>query len=193
MARKTQLNLVVGINGTGKTTFIRQQVVERVRDGRLPKCLIVTPDPAEWRHLPTVRGAREVYDMQQTSRMVYESPEDLEAVCRSFYGGVLVLDDARAYIGAATPTVLNYLYIRRRQHGIDVYICTHGLSQVPPQCFNYASYLFLFATTDTFRSRAAYLDPEIYNSIMEHKRRIDSAARKGERYMYAVVKIDPTA
>lgn len=103
------------------------------------------------------------------------------------------MDDARAYIGAATPAVLNYLYIRRRQHGIDVYMCTHGLSQVPPQCFNYASYLFLFATTDTFKNRATYLDPELYSTILAHKKRIDTAARGGERYKYAVIKIDPTA
>lgn len=184
--RKTQMNLVVGINGTGKTTFIRENVVAHSH-----KALVVTPDDYEWRELPEVTTAQEVYAMQQPSRIVYKGPETLEMVIKSFYGGQLILDDAMAYIGFQTSETMRFLYIRRRQRGVDVYIVAHGLRQVPVQCFTFGSYLILFATTENFSSRKKELDEEIFNRILTAQQELNKVCRGGKKFEHKFIKLDP--
>ena len=187
--RKTQLNLVVGINGTGKTTFLRQQVVER-----RPKSLVLTPDESEWRQLPTIAEAHEVHQLTGAARIVYRGPETLEMVTRYYSGGALVLDDAMAYLGFQTPDTLRFLYIRRRQRGVDCYLVAHGLRQVPAQCFTFGTYLILFATTENFSSRKRELDDEIFRRILEAQQGLNEACRSGkDPYGRVIIKLDPTA
>lgn len=184
--RKAQLNLVVGINGTGKTTFIQRNVVEKAK-----KCLVITPDEMEWRQLPEVSTATEIYNLQQPSRLIYRGPETIEMAIRSFYGGALILDDARSYIGAMTSDTLNYLYIRRRQRGVDVYLVAHGMRQVPPQCFTYMSYLILFLTTENISDRKKDIDPELYNKILAAKEELKTRRiKERDPHVYKIIKMD---
>ena len=184
--RKAQLNLVVGINGTGKTTFLQHNVVEKSR-----KCLVVTPDEMEWRHLPTVSTPSEIYNIQQPSRIIYQGPETISTVIHNFYGGALILDDARSYIGAMTSDELNYLYIRRRQRAVDIYIVAHGMRQVPVQCFTYMSFLILFLTTENISDRRKDIDPELYARILQAKERLKARRSKEHNpHVYEIIKMD---
>lgn len=186
--RKTQLNLVVGINGTGKTTFIRQNVVQKSI-----KCLVITPDDFEWRELPEVSTPAEIYNMRQPSRLVYRGPETVEMAINNFYGGALILDDAMAYIGFQTSDTMRFLYIRRRQRGVDVYLVAHGLRQVPAQCFTFGSFLILFATTENFSSRKKELDGEIYDKILAAQRQLNrDCLQNHKKYEHKIIKLDPT-
>lgn len=185
--RKTQMNLVVGINGTGKTTFLRREVVEK-----RAKVLVVTPDESEWRQLPEVSKATEVYNLTGHARIIYQGPETLEMVVRNYYGGALVLDDAMAYLQFQTSEVMRYLYIRRRQRGVDVYMVAHGLRQVPVQCFTFGSFLILFATTENFSSRKRDLDGDIFERILQSQRDLNAKCRAGNPYSYTIIKLDPT-
>ncbi len=187
-ARKTQLNLVVGINGTGKTTWIRNNVVEKDRR----KVLVVTPDTAEWRQLPTVRSGAEIRSMQGAARIIYQGPETLEAIKNNFFGGALVLDDAMAYLTEQTPATMQYIYIRRRQFGIDVYIVAHGLRQLPPKCFTFGSFLVLFFTTENFARRKNELQEDIFNSIMAAQRDLADRVRQGDNYGCKILRLDLT-
>ena len=185
MQRKTQLNLVVGINGTGKTTFLRDNIVSG-------KTLVITPDAAEWRQLPLCRTAADIINMQVPSRIIYTGPETLELVKKSFAGGRLILDDAMAYLNEQTPATLQYMYIRRRQFGIDIYLVAHGLRQLPPKCFTFGSFLFLFATTENFSTRKKELQPELYNRIIETQNYVNHQCEQGNPYMYKVILLDPS-
>lgn len=185
--RKTQLNLVVGINGTGKTTFLRQNIVEQRH-----KVLVITPDECEWRQLPIVEEARDIFYLNGTARMIYRDAGTLERAIRYYSGGALILDDAMAYLGFQTPETMRYLYIRRRQRGVDVFLVAHGLRQVPPQAFTFGSYLVLFATTENFTSRRRELDAEIYSRIVEAQGEMNAEARQGNPYGYKIIKLDPT-
>lgn len=187
--RKTFLDLVVGINGTGKTTFLRQNVVEKSR-----KALVVTPDEAEWRFLPTVSTSQEIYNLQGAARLVCDgSEEQLLMITRSFYGGALIFDDAMAYLqfGSTSP-VMRYVYIRRRQYGVDIYLVAHGLRQVPVQAFTFGSHLILFATTENFSARKRELDPDTYDRISQAQQQLRTRCSKGDRYAYTILTLDPT-
>ena len=183
--RKTELNLVVGINGTGKTTFISDEIVSKSQ-----KSLVVTPDGAEWKHLPII-APDELRTFTGSGRIIYENKETLELISKNFHGGNLILDDAMAYLTNQTPEIMRYIYIRRRQFGIDIYIVAHGLRQLPPQVFTFASYLILFNSTENFSVRKRELQPELFNRIELAQKNIAKIVSLGNPYYYEIMLLDP--
>lgn len=183
--RKAELNIVVGINGTGKTTFLQENIVKQSE-----KALVVTPDYAEWNHLPEITY-KDIRHFNGQARIVYEDTTTLEMIRKHYYGGALILDDAMAYLTEQTPAMLQYLYIRRRQFGIDLYIVGHGLRQIPPKCFTFASFLVLFNTTENFTTRKKELQPDIYDKIIETQNRIKKKVEAGNPYYYEIILLDP--
>jgi hypothetical protein len=109
----------------------------------------------------------------------------------NFYGGNLILDDAMAYLTNQTPEIMRYLYIRRRQFGIDLYIVAHGLRQLPPQVFTFASFLILFNSTENFSYRKRDLQPELFEKITTAQNRITQKVEAGNPYYYEFILLDP--
>jgi hypothetical protein len=184
MKRKTELTLIAGVNGTGKTTFISNEVLSVGKKG-----LIVTPDSAEWRQLSLI-GKEQLRTFNGQARMIYEGPETLETIKNNYSGGALILDDAMSYLDKQTPKTLQYLYIRRRQFGIDLYLVAQGLTEIPPKCFTFVSYLILFNTVENFTSRKKYIYPELYNRIIDAQKRIRNEMKAGNSYYHEIILID---
>jgi hypothetical protein len=182
--RKTELSLIVGVNGTGKTTFIANSVLQAGKKG-----LIVTPDELEWRQLPLI-SKEQIRTFTGHARIIYEGPETLEAIKNNYSGGVLVMDDAMAYLNEQTPAMMQYIYIRRRQYGIDIYIVAHGLRQLPPKCFTFTSYLILFNTVENFASRKKDVYPELYDKIINTQAAIKRKVEAGDPYYYKILLVD---
>lgn len=163
MERAAKCTLVLGFNGTGKTTFIRQTLetlLSRARStGRRLKCLIVTPDDTEWQDYPenTLETPDDyVFDGIQrhiwTEALGDEKHYSLNRIAL-FNSGIIVFDDCKVYFGDNLPQEIINLFVRRRQRSLDVFFVGHGFTTIPPRAFTYYSDAFLFRTVDNIDRR----------------------------------------
>lgn len=186
MARYPMCSILVGINGTGKTSFVKNILEHTVNDKN--RALIVTPDPSEWRSVEEVSG-RDIATFKGVRKIIYH-PGAMEEIQRYYSNGMLVLDDARVYIHAQSDDWMQWVQIRRRQVGVDLFACFHGLTQVPPVFFTFATNLTLFYTKDNIKRRAEYVDEADFQAIQEAKARIAKKVEAGDPYYYEIITLD---
>lgn len=179
--------ILCGINGTGKTTMLKK-ILEKMRSfGN--RILIVTPDPIEWQEAQPINKWAELKYFDGMRRIIY-SPETMKRIQQYYSNGVLVFDDCRVYIHSQSNDFMQWLQIRRRQAGIDLFSVFHGLTQVPPVYFTFATNLFLFYTKDNIKRRGEYVDEADFEAIQSAKLRIAQKVENGNPYAYEIVKLD---
>lgn len=186
MARYPVCSILVGINGTGKTSFV-QNILEHTVNAK-NRALIVTPDPAEWRAVEEVGGPA-ISTFRGIRKIIYHSG-CMEDIQRYYGNGMLVFDDARVYIHAQSDDFMQWLQIRRRQVGVDLFCMFHGLTQVPPVFFTFASNMVLFYTKDNIKRRAEYVDEQDFQAIQDAKARIAKKVEAGNPYCYEIITLD---
>ena len=186
MARYPRSIILVGVNGTGKTSFVKEILEHTVNEKN--RALIVTPDPAEWRQVEEVSG-REIATFKGIRKIIYHA-EAMEEIRRYYSNGMLIFDDARVYIHAQSDDFMQWLQIRRRQVGVDFFCCFHGLTQVPPVFFTFASNIVLFYTKDNIKRRAEYVDEADFQAIQDAKARIAKKVESGNPYYYEIITLD---
>ena len=186
MARYPLCSILVGINGTGKTSFIQKVLEHTVNEKN--RALIVTPDPAEWRQVEEVSG-RSIATFNGIRKIIYHSGA-MGEIQNYYSNGMLIFDDARVYIHAQSDDFMQWLQIRRRQVGVDFFCCFHGLTQVPPVFFTFASNIVLFYTKDNIKRRAEYVDDADFQAIQEAKARIAKKVEGGNPYYFEIITLD---
>lgn len=186
MPRYPVCSILVGINGTGKTTFIKKILENTVTEKN--RALIVTPDPAEWRAVQEVSGT-EITRFKGIRKIIYHQ-SCMDEIQRYYTNGILVFDDARVYIHAQSDDFMQWLQIRRRQVGVDLFCNFHGLTQVPPVFFTFATNIILFYTKDNIKRRAEYVDEQDFNEIQQAKARIAKRVADGDKYAYEIITLD---
>lgn len=186
MKRYPVCTMFVGINGTGKTTAMKR-IIEKTVTAK-NRCLIVTPDPAEWRDVLPVDG-REIATFSGIRKIIYFKG-CMEEIQKYYSNGLLVMDDARVYIHAQSDDFMQWLQIRRRQVGVDIFAMFHGLTQVPPVFFTFATNLFLFYTKDNIKRRGVVVDESDFNEIAAAQKRIAARVKQGDMYAYEIIYLD---
>lgn len=156
-SRAAKCTIVLGFNGTGKTTYLRNTLMalwaQAHNRGEQLKILVVTPDDAEWTMFEENRLLtpddflwdgimRHIWNDQHT-------PDILEY----FKNGIIVFDDCRCYFKDNLDPRITELLIRRRQRAVDVFAVGHGFTTVPPKFFTYYSDAVLFKTVDNIDRR----------------------------------------
>ena len=151
--RETKLIIIIGYNGTGKTTLSKKIVMEALKHNQ--RVLIVTPDDIEWRTIPLVhhRHKHHIQTYTGARRIIYEDEETLKSIINYFDNGLLLFDDCRSYLTSNTNADLHKLLIRRRQKMIDIVAVGHGFTEIPPKFFTFASDIALFSTKDNIKRR----------------------------------------
>ncbi len=148
--RAAESNIILGANGTGKTTLLRS-----ILQHSNQRTLIVTPDDIEWTDYEAVTLDKpEDFIFTGIRRHVFDTSKNGTLKKLEFFKkGILVFDDCRSYFPAKTPQELHQLLIRRRQREVDVFAVGHGFTEVPPVFFTFANGIFLFRTTDNIIRR----------------------------------------
>lgn len=152
------------------------------------RALIVTPDPSEWRCVNEVAGT-EITRFKGIRKIIYHSG-CMDEIQRYYSNGMLIFDDCRVYIHAQSNDFMQWLQIRRRQVGVDLFCNFHGLTQVPPIFFTFATNMILFYTKDNIKRRAEYVDEEDFNNIQEAKARIAKRVAAGDPYACEMITLD---
>jgi hypothetical protein len=181
-------DVIVGAVGTGKTTFLRENVVmPMVKAGH--RALIVTPDAKEWSDIDFLTNYEDIATFTGIKRMIYKYGR-LEKI-RDFYNnGILVFDDARLYINAQSDDFMRWLQIRRRHQGIDLFSVFHSLAQIPPIYFTFISNIVLFHSLGNIKKRTNEIDDYILAEIAKAKAEILNEVNKGNPYSKRRISFD---
>ncbi len=145
--RTTRQALVIGTNGTGKTTYLFK-VVQAVKGFR--RVLVVDFENAErvWQSFKEIDPAdrSEMMAFQGIRRINWAQHDDATLrLLRNFYrNGILVFDDCRTYLKANLEDELHQLLIRRRQYMLDIFVVAHSFQDVPPKFFQFSTDIVLF-------------------------------------------------
>lgn len=183
------LDVFCGSNGTGKTTLLKKCLAQLMDNGN--RILVVTPDPVEWQELQEIKKDSEIRTFIGARRMIYDDM-CMYQIKENLHNAVLVLDDCRVYIGAQRDDVMTWLQIRRRQYAIDLYCVFHGLTEIPPKFFTFASRLFLFNTNDNIATRSNYLTKEKFDLIQERKKHIANLINedRSKQFYFEILPLD---
>ncbi len=161
--RAAKCTLVLGFNGTGKTTFLcrmfERMLAAAYENGQRLKILIVTPDDTEWQDYPeNPLACPDDYVYTGIQRHIWqdEAGEEKHYSLRRismFNNGIIVFDDCKVYFGDNLPQEIVNLFVRRRQRSLDVFFVGHGFTTIPPKAFTYYSDAILFRTVDNIDRR----------------------------------------
>lgn len=178
--------VVLGTNGTGKTTFTKKLLLNELKKND-SHVLVVTPDDMEWSTLPFVhpRFPTRIEWYVGARKIIYYKGL-IEVIDNNFREGLLIFDDCRAYFDSSLDRPLHALLIRRRQKMLDIIVCGHGFTEVPPKFFTFATHFVLFRTTDNIERRKNEI--QNFEEMREAQRRVNEKAIKEPHY-YEIIKI----
>jgi len=182
MERTAKMVIILGANGTGKTTLLREIVTQSNQ-----KTLIVTPDDAEWLDCQEVELTKPSDFVYTGLRRHIFNPDKDNGTLKKlefFKKGIIIFDDCRSYINASTDIHIRQLLIRRRQREVDVFAVGHGFNEVPPVFFTFATSIILFRTTDNIVRRKNCLKD--YEAVLQKQTEVNKEAEKDPHYFQII-------
>ena len=179
--RDAQVTIIMGKNGTGKSTFA-ERIVTAMRRRAVVLTLNGAPkiwrpyeviDPADPRSWDWQEGIRQVWYMQHEK-------ETMRYLHRYFRDGVVVFDDCRGYLTSNVDSDqwLKRLLMDFRHKMLDLIFIAHAPTDVPPRLWGFYSTAFIGATDALFpKSRIATDSAE---RIIEAQQRVNASFRRAK-------------
>lgn len=173
--RKAEFIIILGYNGTGKTTLLKKL------QSKFKRVLILTPDYAEWTELKEI-SENEIAKFKGSKRIIYRK-NILQSIVNNFNNGFLILDDYRGFNikgSSQEAEILRTLVIRRRQKMIDIAVSGHGFTEIVPRfLLTFASKIVLFRTIDNIQRIKDYVQK--FNFLEERQAVVNSKYNPAER------------
>lgn len=180
--------LVMGTNGTGKTTFVKKLVINELKK-KDSHVLVVVPDDMEWNSLEYVHSKfpHRIETYVGARKIIYFAGL-LPIIRDCFRNGLIIFDDCRAYWNKqnAVEGDLHSLLIRRRQQMIDICAVGHGFTEIPPKMYTFATHFALFKTIDNIERRKNVI--QNFDELKAAQLRINAKAATEPHY-FEVIKI----
>ena len=154
-----RLNIIVGTNGTGKSTFVDKILAVTHFKNAIVYIESIDAGGTPFKGLPVIqladyRGGKVCIDADDIS-----FPTLIKAVSNSYKDGLFIIDEAGMYQhemfdkGAPIPAFKKLLK-QRRKYNVEIYLIYHGASEIPVQLFKWANNVILFHQTEEFRHKA---------------------------------------
>lgn len=173
--RETERIIILGTNGTGKSTLEKKFLLAEIRKPE-GHAIVVTQHLNEWTNLEDVNRRfidKRVGEYVKARRLIYQDG-DLNYLEHNFRNGLLLFDDCRMYLHAATDQELHSMLIGSRQRSVDIIVAGHGFTEVPPKFFTFATKIILFKTRDNVKMRKPVLLN--YEEMLQAQLRVNSRA-----------------
>lgn len=175
MSRTPESICIVGAQKTGKSTLADEIIQASNR-----KTLIIDSEGLEklWWKYPIIK----LEDLQRfksgTARIIFDEddPNFFKILRRTFFGGMLVFDDAAFFLIDRRAEHFRKLLMKNRQTNNDIVLIFHGISEVPPNFWTFISVLFLFNTTDSMERIR-----ESVPNFMQMRERVLEAREKAKK------------
>jgi predicted ATPase len=186
--RISRLVLVIGTNGTGKTTFLLKAVTAAAATRRV---LVVDFENAEraWQPFeeidPADREAMLTFTGVRRINWAKHDDATLSLLRKYYRNGILVLDDCRTYLKASMEDELHQLLIRRRQYMLDIFVVAHSFQDVPPKFYQFSTDVVLFRITRPIDDRKRMLANP--TQILAAHERIQRQAQTNPHY-YEIIR-----
>ena len=179
--------LVLGTNGTGKTTQVARLMVDTIKRGG--RVLVVMPDDMEYKNIDFVdfENPKAIKTFTGIKKTIYDPEYTTDNIVNHLTHCMIVLEDCMSYYGNNLPMNLHRMLIRRRQYHINTIAVGHGFSEMPPKFFSFSTDILLFLTLDNIKSRKN--DIRNYPAMLAAKRRIDAQARTDRHYFEVLPQI----
>lgn len=178
--------VILGTNGTGKTTLVKKLVVNELKKEN-SHVLIVVPDDMEWTNIPQVhpKYLQRIATYKGARKIIYQ-PGLIDIIREHFKNGMVVFDDCRAYFDNSLERDLHSLLIRRRQQMIDIIAVGHGFTEVPPKFFTFATHYALFKTIDNIDRRKNVMSD--FDNLKACRNRVNEIA-KTKPHHFEIIKV----
>lgn len=181
--RKPMMCMVLGTNGTGKSTLMRE-ILDKCNE---KKALIVTNHIEEWRDIPEVDlSKREHFTFRgiRKTRCFPPTKTDIGTLAKLKYfrKGIIVFDDCRLYMkDAKTDGLIEDLLISYRQLEDDIFVVAHGFTKVRPVFYTYVSNFILFRTLDSVAYRKMELG-ENFDLVVNTQKEVNQKSEKNPHF-----------
>lgn len=188
--RKQFNDIVIGTNGTGKTSYIIEIVIRLLEYFPDKRCLFVVPDDMEEKlmeieeievdQLTTFTGIKKIVvtDVDFFDVLYTEYVEKQKR-----FNGIIVWDDMGVILNRRQEN-LGKLFKRRRQINLDQIWSFHDLhADVPKQFFGFVNRIHLFRTTAEHESFAKNINAAKRKEFEQMYFRVQAKSEKEPQYM----------
>jgi len=192
--RDAQTTIVVGKNGTGKSTLILKVIKKMKR-----RAVVITYDgmPKIWRSTPIIDPSRrENWEWKSGIRQIRFAQHDDETYKYILKYGrdlIVLFDDCKEYI---PNNIDGKIFLKRilsqfRHRMFDLFFIAHAPDDVPKRIWIYYSHVFIFATDVLFDKRRINIGSAEKILKAQHRvnRQFAKAKQKGNNSHYGIFEI----
>lgn len=176
--------VIVGAQGCGKTSEAFKLIKVFEKQGKPILCVIPDDEEKQFWQIEEIETddesalIHELRNFKSGIRKIYCEDVKLFDIIRAYFrNGLIVIDDARVYLGSRDKPFRS-LIMRRRQKNCDIIFICHGLSEIPPSCNSFITDIILFEIGDDYETWNV-ANKKMYVPIVA---RINSIARTKNKY-----------
>lgn len=191
--RDAQVTIILGRNGTGKSTFAQGIIKEM---GRRAVVITLNGTPKIWRQYPAIDPSDpKAWDFKGIVNVYYMQHEDdtMKYIHTYFRDGILLFDDCRGYIksNVDSDVYLKRLLIDFRHKMLDLFFVAHAPTDVPPRVWAFYSTAFVGATDALFPKGRISTDSamELIEAQQRVNRKFREAKAKADNSHYGLFEV----